>query len=108
MRADDTNTVALGDRGRKSVRIHSNTSYDDAIFVLDVQHMPTGCGTWPAWWTLSQEGPWPAGGEIDIIEGSFEYSPSLSVDVSALNASRCPYEHQQSRVPPHNPKLYHA
>ncbi|KAH9027702.1 concanavalin A-like lectin/glucanase domain-containing protein [Lactarius pseudohatsudake] len=31
--------------------------------------MPAGCGTWPAFWTLSQAGPWPHGGEIDIIEG---------------------------------------
>ena len=29
--------------------------------------MPTGCGTWPAFWA---NGPnWPAGGEIDILEG---------------------------------------
>ncbi len=34
---------------------------------MDAYHMPTGCGTWPAWW---QNGPnWPAGGEIDILEG---------------------------------------
>eukprot|EP00483_Globobulimina_turgida_P001412 UN01414 len=28
--------------------------------------MPTGCGTWPAWWTVGPN--WPSGGEIDIIE----------------------------------------
>ncbi|KAM0750532.1 hypothetical protein T439DRAFT_356286 [Meredithblackwellia eburnea MCA 4105] len=29
--------------------------------------MPYGCGTWPAWWS---NGPnWPAGGEIDVVEG---------------------------------------
>lgn len=31
--------------------------------------MQTGCGTWPAFWTLSEDGPWPQGGEIDIIQG---------------------------------------
>ncbi|KAG1746159.1 glycoside hydrolase family 16 protein [Suillus lakei] len=69
MRADDTKKVAKSARGRDSVRIHSRDAYDDALFVLDISHMPEGCGTWPAWWTLSQKGPWPHGGEIDIIEG---------------------------------------
>ena len=31
--------------------------------------MPTGCGTWPAWWTVGWD-PWPDNGEIDIIEGA--------------------------------------
>jgi hypothetical protein len=26
-------------------------------------------GVWPAFWTFGQSGIWPAGGEIDIIEG---------------------------------------
>ncbi|KAJ8590237.1 glycoside hydrolase family 16 protein [Rhizopogon salebrosus TDB-379] len=69
MRADHTKKVANASRGRDSVRIHSMAAYDDALFVLDITHMPEGCSTWPAWWTLSQEGPWPQGGEIDIIEG---------------------------------------
>ncbi|KAG1731523.1 glycoside hydrolase family 16 protein [Suillus paluster] len=69
MRADDTKKVANTSRGRESVRIQSLEAYDDALFVLDIAHMPEGCSTWPAWWTLSQQGPWPHGGEIDIIEG---------------------------------------
>ncbi|CDJ47010.1 PAN domain-containing protein, putative [Eimeria brunetti] len=31
--------------------------------------MPTGCGTWPAYWTVGWD-PWPDTGEIDIIEGA--------------------------------------
>ena len=37
--------------------------------------MPTGCATWPAWWSFGKEVPgdprttWPNLGEIDIIEG---------------------------------------
>jgi len=69
MRADDWSYVPSGARGRDSVRIHSNSAYDEAVVVLDLQHMPEGCGTWPAFWSLSQKGPWPNGGEIDIIEG---------------------------------------
>ncbi|KAH8107981.1 concanavalin A-like lectin/glucanase domain-containing protein [Cristinia sonorae] len=69
MRADDFNTVGQGDRGRNSVRISSKNAYDESIIVLDLQHMPEGCSTWPAFWSLSQRGPWPHGGEIDYIEG---------------------------------------
>ncbi|MCJ1284958.1 hypothetical protein MMC26_004295 [Xylographa opegraphella] len=62
---DNTN-VALG-RGRNSVRLESKKTYNHALVVLDLVHMPAGCGTWPAFWTF---GPgWPNGGEIDVIEG---------------------------------------
>jgi hypothetical protein len=69
MRTDDWSTVNTSARGRDSVRIYLENAYDEAIFVLDLVHMPAGCATWPAFWTLSEAGPWPAGGEIDIIEG---------------------------------------
>jgi hypothetical protein len=69
MRADDWSIVDPSARGRDSVRISSQSAYDEAIFVLDLAHMPAGCATWPAFWSLSKQGPWPAGGEIDIIEG---------------------------------------
>ena len=70
MRADSQNIVDPSARGRDSVRISSWNAYGDSVIVLDVQHMPEGCATWPAFWTLSQQGPWPNGGEIDIIEGT--------------------------------------
>ncbi|KAH7888712.1 glycoside hydrolase family 16 protein [Phlebopus sp. FC_14] len=69
MRADHSTVVAPGARGRDSVRIQSQDVYKDVMLILDLSHMPEGCSTWPAWWTLSKEGPWPHGGEIDIIEG---------------------------------------
>ncbi|VDB87411.1 unnamed protein product [Peniophora sp. CBMAI 1063] len=69
MRADDVSVIPESARGRDSIRISSKASYDEALFVIDVTHMPTGCATWPAWWTVSAAGPWPSGGEIDIIEG---------------------------------------
>ncbi|TDL14738.1 glycoside hydrolase family 16 protein [Rickenella mellea] len=52
---------------RRSVRITSSSSFTGGIFILDAVHVPTGCGTWPAFWTVGLN--WPAGGEIDIVEG---------------------------------------
>ncbi|KAF5370816.1 hypothetical protein D9758_001861 [Tetrapyrgos nigripes] len=73
MRTDSTSFVPSASRGRNSNRIQSPDAFGNSILVLDVQHMPTGCATWPAFWTVSQGGPWPTGGEIDIIEGQFMY-----------------------------------
>ncbi|KAK0209324.1 glycoside hydrolase family 16 protein [Desarmillaria ectypa] len=70
MRADAHNVVSASDsRGRDSVRIESFSAYDQSVVILDVEHMPAGCATWPAFWSFSQSSPWPQGGEIDIIEG---------------------------------------
>ncbi|THU91658.1 hypothetical protein K435DRAFT_673740 [Dendrothele bispora CBS 962.96] len=70
MRVDTTQNI--GNNNRESVRITTNSHYDQGMFILDAVHMPTGCGSWPAWWT---NGPnWPAGGEIDIIEGVNDYT----------------------------------
>ncbi|KAF9501967.1 2 beta-glucans in both donor and acceptor sites of Gh16 Laminarinase 16a [Pleurotus eryngii] len=69
MRVDSTTVVSNDARGRDSIRIISNDAYDDAIILIDLSHMPFGAATWPAFWTLSGEGPWPNGAEIDIIEG---------------------------------------
>lgn len=67
MRADDTNIVSGNARGRDSNRIRSHNTYTDSVIVLDVQHVPWGCATWPAFWTVTQT-DWPNGGEIDILE----------------------------------------
>ena len=64
MRVETTGQVS---GNRKSVRITTTATYTGALVVLDAVHMPTGCATWPAFWS---NGPnWPAGGEIDIVEG---------------------------------------
>ncbi|KAG8990408.1 hypothetical protein FRB90_001770 [Tulasnella sp. 427] len=64
MRVDTTGQIS---GGRKAIRIHSEQTFNGGLWVLDAMHMPTGCGTWPAFWT---HGPnWPQDGEIDIVEG---------------------------------------
>ncbi|KAJ6499360.1 glycoside hydrolase family 16 protein [Mycena sanguinolenta] len=78
MRADNVNMVPPAAPGRKSVRISSPNAYADSVIVLDLWHMPAGCATWPAFWTLSKAGPWPHGGEIDIIEGVNNNTDNLS------------------------------
>ncbi|KAJ7262238.1 hypothetical protein B0H12DRAFT_1104943 [Mycena haematopus] len=56
MRGDNINKVHPADLGRKSVRISSPRAYADSVIVLDLRHMPAGCATWPAFWTLSEAG----------------------------------------------------
>jgi len=62
---DHTNNA--NGRGRNAVRITSNRQFNGGIFVMDLDHMPQGCGTWPAYWLVGPN--WPNNGEIDIIEG---------------------------------------
>ncbi|KAI5841229.1 putative endo-1,3(4)-beta-glucanase [Tricharina praecox] len=54
--------------GRPSVRVESKMLFTHGLFLLDVDHMPYGCGVWPAFWTYGLTSPWPELGEIDIIE----------------------------------------
>lgn len=69
MRVETTPQVQTN---RQSVRITTQATFNGGLVVMDAVHMPTGCGTWPAFWT---NGPnWPAGGEIDIIEGVNNYT----------------------------------
>ncbi|KAF7980782.1 hypothetical protein HWV62_36845 [Athelia sp. TMB] len=93
MRADATQIVNATSRGRDSVRITSHAAYNDSVIVLDLAHMPEGCATWPAFWTISQAGPWPNGGEIDIIEG-VNLQPSNLVSLHTTGNCSMP----QSRI----------
>jgi len=66
----ETTPVVTGNR--KSIRISTKTSFNGGLLILDSVHMPHGCGVWPAFWS---NGPnWPAGGEIDILEGVGDYT----------------------------------
>lgn len=79
--------VADGARGRKSIRLESKKVYNgNNIFIIDLEHMPTtvgslptGCASWPAFWTCGAD--WPARGEIDIIE----YVNTGAIDATTLH-----------------------
>ncbi|KAF8912952.1 concanavalin A-like lectin/glucanase domain-containing protein [Gymnopilus junonius] len=66
----ETTPVVSGNR--RSIRITTQTQFTGGLVVMDSVHIPTGCGTWPAFWTNGPD--WPAGGEIDIVEGVGDYT----------------------------------
>jgi len=67
MRVSTAQPLPSGYANRPSIRITTQRSFTGGLLVGDIAHMPVGCGIWPAFWS---NGPnWPAGGEIDIIEG---------------------------------------
>lgn len=59
---DTTNKWPRGGPGRPAVRLISDNTYTHGLFILDLNHMPYGCGTWPAYWLLGPD--WPTQGEI--------------------------------------------
>lgn len=76
-------TTPTLDKGfRESIRLEGKQRFDRGLFLLDVEHMPSGCGVWPAFW-LTDEADWPNNGEIDILEGI----NSQSVAKTALHTS---------------------
>jgi len=81
--AGDSKNVASG-RGRNSVRITTTQGWNAGLFILDLVNMPSGCGTWPAWWLVGPN--WPNNGEIDIIEG---VNSQTSVDTTLHTSNGC-------------------
>lgn len=53
---------------RDSIRLEGKRRFNRGLFIVDVRHMPVGCGAWPAFW-LTDEANWPVNGEVDIVEG---------------------------------------
>lgn len=67
MGVDYTNIVSNTSKtGRLAVSIESKTLYNSGLFILSLEHIPTGPGTHPAFWTTGNN--WPYNGEIDILE----------------------------------------
>lgn len=55
--------------GRPSTRLSSIQTFNHALILADISHMPAPvCGVWPAYRMLESGSPWPEAGEIDILE----------------------------------------
>lgn len=78
----DMNSIAEGP-GRRSVRIESKQVFNDGLFVFSLDHMPTGCGTWYAFWMFGADSQhyWPEWGEFDIVEGYHEGNPNVTTSL---------------------------
>ena len=78
IKADAQNMAfTCGGDGRQAVRMASKKTWrSGGLFAIDLSHMPSGCGTWPAFWLVASpcghksSCSWPIQGEIDIIEGA--------------------------------------
>ncbi|KAK0564575.1 hypothetical protein OC861_004222 [Tilletia horrida] len=86
MRADSTSFIPDTAAGRPSVRLQSQNTMSDGLLVAKISSMPTGCGTWPAFWTVTTNN-WPSGGEIDIIEGVSSIDGSSSYNLASLHTT---------------------
>ena len=93
MRVDSTTPVATG-KGRNSIRVQSNKTYGNGLWIADIAHMPSGCGGWPAWWATSSQKQWPAGGEIDIVENVNEANTNFATLHTGGTGQVCSYPNQ--------------
>ncbi|KAH7909590.1 glycoside hydrolase family 16 protein [Hygrophoropsis aurantiaca] len=83
LRADHWTTLNATGPGRNSFRIQSTDTYTTHVAVFDIQHMPQGCGTWPA----EVGANWPNEGEVDIVEGVNDQSPNQSTLHTSANCT---------------------
>lgn len=52
--------------GRNSVNVRTLHTFNSGLFILSLDHVPTGITLWPAFWSYGPD--WPNSGEIDILE----------------------------------------
>ncbi|KAI9207014.1 concanavalin A-like lectin/glucanase domain-containing protein [Polychytrium aggregatum] len=79
-RADSTSVFQAQSNplGRPSIRLHSIDVISYALYIFDVAHAPSGCGTWPAIWFKKTTAQDPNASEIDIFE-TINERPSFAV-----------------------------
>lgn len=73
LRADYQTVLNAYGPGRNSVRLVSNAQFTNGVTIANIRHMPQGCGTWPAFWSIAHE---YSQGEIDILEGVNDRAPN--------------------------------
>ncbi|KZT58392.1 glycoside hydrolase family 16 protein, partial [Calocera cornea HHB12733] len=96
MRVSTAQPLPAGYANRPSVRITTQRTFTGGLLIGDIKHMPVGCGTWPAFWS---NGPnWPAGGEIDIIEGVADATHNTA-SIHTNPGCTIPYDYGASGTP---------
>lgn len=65
-----------------SVRVSSKAVFSSGIFVLSLDHVPTGCGSWPSLWMSGGQ----QGYKLDIVEA---VHTSTRVTTTLHTATRC-------------------
>lgn len=51
---------------RNSIRLEGKQRFNRGLFIIDVRHMPAGCGVWSAFW-MTDEANWPVNGKRYIL-----------------------------------------
>lgn len=76
----DATEVLTGNRGRKALKVTSNSVYNNGLFILKVDHVPLACGAWPAFWMFGEDAhhAWPRWGEYDILEAVHNFSQAAT------------------------------
>ncbi|KAH7095121.1 concanavalin A-like lectin/glucanase domain-containing protein [Paraphoma chrysanthemicola] len=100
---EDTKSVFMGvdytnkdPKGRASVRLESKKNFNHGLLVADIRHMPPSqCGLWLACWLLGAES-WPAGGEVDLVEGVNDYEHNA---VTLHTSNGCVVDNVTSLIP---------
>ena len=72
---------------RDSIRLEGIRRFNRGLFIIDLRHMPVGCGVWPAFW-LTDEANWPVNGEIDIVSEKKQWAGLLEIKSYVLHRSR--------------------
>jgi hypothetical protein len=67
----------------KSIRLKSKGTFSSGLFVISINHLPSGHGIWPAWWLTGPN--WPQNGEIDIFEGINPETGHMTQNQSTLH-----------------------
>lgn len=77
---------SLGDREYTSGRLNSKGKIQFKYGYLEARiWLPSGRGTWPAFWMLGTASVWPACGEIDIMEHTGQRPTIISHALHTLN-----------------------
>lgn len=82
---------------RTSAKVVTKQKWTYFLMAAKFNHIPWGCGTWPAFWTRSPDVAWPNGGELDILEYTNEIGSRSSLHVGVAN--KCTLDQSEFKKP---------